>query len=39
MDYKKNKKFDAARRRKTGDSTCFKKQSFKGNCYTIRIMI
>ena len=31
MDKKKNPKIDAARRRKTGVSRCFKKCSFKGN--------
>ena len=34
MDNKENTKFDAARRRKIGDSRCFKKRSFKGNRYT-----
>ena len=34
MDNKKNTKIDAARRRKTGGSGCFKKRSFKGNRYS-----
>ena len=34
MDNKKITKIDAARRRKTGGSRCFKKCSFRGNRYT-----
>ena len=34
MDNKKNTNIDAARQRKTCGSRCFKKRSFKGNCYT-----
>ena len=34
MDNKKNTKIDAACRRKTGGSRCFKKRSFKGNRHT-----
>ena len=36
MDNKKNRKTDAARRKKTGclKTRCFKKRSFKGNRYT-----
>ena len=34
MDNKKNTKIDAARRRKTGGSGCFKKRSFQGNRYS-----
>ena len=34
MDNKKNTKFDAARRKKTGGSRWFKKGLFKGNRHT-----
>ena len=34
MDKKKNTKIDAARRRMTASSRCFKKRSFKRNRYT-----